>query len=123
MDVITAIVLALAIGAGAFIISSARISLPLRMKLRIKQQGEIGPFRKWLSDLANCPFCVSVWLSLAATAIYRPWLVSLTRGGYILSFVATALAISATSMLPVLVIKKATEMERRFVNASSSQAK
>jgi hypothetical protein len=99
----TAVILAFAIGGGAFIISSSRLSFPLRLWL-VKRPG-------WskVSEGINCPFCVSVWLSLAATAIYRPWLVSHqpSHGGYILSFIVTALAISAASMLPVLIINHA----------------
>jgi NhaP-type Na+/H+ or K+/H+ antiporter len=61
---------------------------------------------KWLHELLSCPFCVAVWLSLGATGIYRPYVLSYWRP---LDFIVTALAIATTSMLGVLIIRKAVQ--------------
>ena len=97
-----ALALALAIGAASFITSSAKISKAPRMWLA----GRDSPFGIWLFDLVSCPLCTATWLALAATAIYRPWLVHLA---WPLDYLVTALAITAVAMIPVLVIRKAVE--------------
>ena len=96
----TAAMLALSVGSVAFTVSLAKISRPPRMWLAART----GKFSVWCFGLVSCPFCVAVWLSLAATAVYRPWLVTTWRP---LDFMVTALAMAAAAMLPVLVIKKA----------------
>jgi hypothetical protein len=98
----TALALALAIGAASWIMTRAKISRVPRVWLA-KRKSRAG---KWLFELASCPLCTATWLSLAATALYRPWLVPLYWGA---GFLVTALAITAVSMLPVLVIRKALE--------------
>lgn len=99
----TAFALASAIGAAAFITSTAKISIPVRTW--IARQRKRSAFWVWLHDLVNCPFCTSVWMALVATAIYRP---SLTRHlWWPLDYLVTALAISGWSMLVVLVIRRA----------------
>jgi hypothetical protein len=66
--------------------------------------GRKTPLSRWLFDLISCPFCSSVWLAAAGTAVVQPWLVT---GFIIVRFGVTFLAISAASMLPVLWIRKA----------------
>ena len=97
---VTAAMLALSVGSVAFTVSLSKISRPPRMWLAART-GKLGV---WCFELTSCPFCVAVWLSLAATAVYRPWLVHMWRP---LDFAVTALAMAAAAMLPVLVIKKA----------------
>lgn len=98
----TALALALAIGAASFITSTAKISRGPRVWLA-KQDSRTG---RWFSDLANCPLCTAAWMALAATGIYRPWLVHLA---WPLDYLVTSLAVTAAAMLPVLVIRKAVE--------------
>ena len=92
--------LAAAVGSGAFILTRAKISLPLRLWVT-EHPGRVW---EWFKDLLSCPFCTSVWMSLGVTGIYRPYLVHMWLP---LDFVVTALAIAAGSMLAVLVITKA----------------
>lgn len=96
----TALVLALAIGAVAFTTSQAKISRAPRLWLA-RRKSRSGT---WLFDLVSCPFCTAVWLSLAATAIYRPLLVRLW---WPLDYLTTSFAIAAASMLAVAVIRHA----------------
>jgi hypothetical protein len=100
IPVIHAAALALAVGAAAHIGAATQISRPLRMRLAASKNRLVI----WLYDLISCPFCSSVWLAAGATAVYRPWLLHIW---YPADFIATALAISAASMLPVLWIRKA----------------
>jgi len=99
----TALALALAIGAASYIITKARISKDLRIWLA-RRKSRAG---KWVFELASCPLCTATWLALAATAIYRPLVVSVA---WPLDYLVTALAITAVSMLPVLIIRKAIEL-------------
>jgi hypothetical protein len=100
--VLTAAALALAIGAAAFITSTAKISQAPRVWLA-KRDSRAG---RWFFYLVSCPLCTATWMALAATAIYRPWLV---HRAWPLDYLVTSLAITATAMLPVLVIRKAIE--------------
>ena len=97
-----ALALALAIGAASYITSTAKISRRPRMWLA----GQESPAGKFAYDLASCPLCTATWMSLFATAIYRPKLV---RGAGPVDYLVTALAITAGAMAPVLAIKKAVE--------------
>jgi hypothetical protein len=99
--VTVAIVLSVAVGALAFIVSVSKISRPARIWMATDHD---GPWWRWVNDLVNCPFCLSVWMGLAAAAVYRPRLL-----GYYwpLGYLGTALAISGASMLTVLVIRRA----------------
>jgi len=99
----TALALALAIGAASYIITKAKISKGPRVWLA-RRKSRAG---KWAFELASCPLCTATWLALAATAVYRPLLVSLA---WPLDYLVTALAVTAASMLPVLVIRKAIEL-------------
>lgn len=94
--------LALAIGTASFITSSSKISRRPRMWLA-EQDSAAG---RWAFDLASCPLCTATWLSLFATAIYRPKLVN--RAGP-LGYLVTALAVTGGAMLQVAVIRKAVE--------------
>ena len=104
--------LALSVASGAFIITSAKISRPARIVVAKRVSTvRIGPGQgfdpwKWLHELLSCPFCVAVWLSLGATGIYRPYVLSYWRP---LDFIVTALAIATASMLGVLIIRKAVQ--------------
>lgn len=107
----TALVLAASIGTASYILTWAKVSDGLRQRLqqaahrdRARQECAAAKFWAWASDLFRCPFCVSVWLSLFATAIYRPLLV---REFLPVDFLVTALAVSCTSMGAVFVIGKA----------------
>lgn len=102
MTIQVTLALALAIGAASFITSTAKISRAPRVWLA-KRDSRAG---RWFSDLAGCPLCTATWMALAATAVYRPWLVHLA---WPLDYLVTALAITAAAMLPVLVIRKAVE--------------
>lgn len=97
-----AVVLSLGIGSGSFILSLAQIFAPLR--LRVLERGRRSGFFKWLYSLLNCPFCVSVWMSLVANAIWR---LRLLPYFWPLGYLATSLALSAGAMAAVLVIRKA----------------
>lgn len=92
--------LAFAVGAVAFMASMAKISKVPRVWLA-RRRSKAGI---WLFDLVSCPFCLSVWLSFAATAVYRPLLVTLWEP---LDWLVTSLAMAAAAMLPVLLIKAA----------------
>jgi hypothetical protein len=98
----TALALALATGAASYITSTAKISRAPRVWLA-KRDSKAG---RWFSDLAGCPLCTATWMALAATAVYRPWLVHLA---WPLDYLVTSLAVTAVAMLPVLIIKKAIE--------------
>ena len=101
------VILAMAVGSGAFIASLAQVSKSLRMWLLGRSKpGSRGSWKfwRWLFDLLNCPFCVSVWLSLGATAIWQPRLVPYF---WPLGYLVTALARSSGAMAAVLVIRKA----------------
>lgn len=97
-----ALALALAIGSASYITSTAKISRRPRMWLA----GRKSAAGQWLFELVSCPLCTATWMSLFATAIYRPKLVN--RAG-LLDYLVTALAVTAGAMAPVLAIKKAIE--------------
>ena len=97
-----AAVLALAIGAASYITSTAKISRRPRMWLA-KQE---SPAAQWAFELVSCPLCTATWMSLAATALYRPLLV---RKVWPVDYLVTALAVTAGAMAPVLVTKKVVE--------------
>lgn len=96
------IILAMGIGSGSFMLSLAQIFAPLRLK--VLERGRTSGFFKWLYQLLNCPFCVSVWMSLIANAIYR---IRLVPYYWPLGYLVTALALSSGAMAAVLVIRKA----------------
>lgn len=96
----TALTLALAIGAASFITSQAKISKAPRVWLA-RRKSAAG---RWLFDLVSCPFCTAVWMSLAAVAVYRPLLV---HEWWPLDYLVTVLAVTAVSMLPVLITRAA----------------
>lgn len=106
MSITQVIVLALGIGSGAFIVSLAQVSKPLRLLVltRSKPGAPRAKAWKWLFDLLNCPYCVSMWMSLAAVAIYHP--VPL-RYYWPVGYVTVSLAVSSAAMLAVFVIRRA----------------
>lgn len=95
-------VLAMGIGSGSFMLSLAQVFAPLR--LAVLERGRRSGLFKWLYQLLNCPFCVSVWLSLAAEAIYR---IRVLPYFWPVGYLTTALALSSGAMLAVLVIRRA----------------
>jgi len=97
-----ALSLSLAIGAASYITSTAKISRRPRMWLA-KQE---SPAAQWAFELVSCPLCTATWMSLAATALYRPLLV---RKVWPVDYLVTALAVTAGAMAPVLVTKKVVE--------------
>lgn len=101
--VLTVAALAAAIGCGAFMLSVAQIFAPARKKLARATDGDAQPWT-WLYDLVTCPFCVSTWMSLAATAIYRPLLV---HEFWPLDYLVTVLATVSLAMLFVMITKRA----------------
>lgn len=98
----TALALALAIGAASYITSTAKIS----RAPRVWMAGRDSRLGRWLFDLVSCPLCTATWMALVATAVYRPWLV---HRAWPLDYLVTALAVTAVAMVPVLVIRKAVE--------------
>jgi hypothetical protein len=95
----TAAVLALAIGTVSWTASKAKISMPLRRRIASRN----GAAWDWVNDLVSCPYCISHWLSFAAVACYRPWLI----GGWVgAQFIVTSLAIVAGASVVMLVLKK-----------------
>lgn len=100
------LVLALGIGAASFIVSLSQVSRAARTWVLGKAKPDAPRFRawQWLFDLLSCPFCVSVWLSLAAVAAYRPEVLPYF---WPVGYVTTSLAVSAVAMAAVFVIKKA----------------
>ena len=103
----TFVILALAIGALSFIISTSRLSAPARIFLARQANPQHGHHRvfAWIFDLVSCAFCTGTWLSLAATAIFRHELPG--PGFGVLGNLGTALALSSAAMLAVLVIRRA----------------
>lgn len=100
------VVLGLGAGSGSFIVSLSQVSLPLRGWVHGKCRPGAprqGAWR-WLYELLSCPFCVSVWLSLAAVAVYRPEVLPYF---WPVGYVTTSLAVSAVAMAAVVVIRKA----------------
>lgn len=95
----TAIVLALAIAAVACTVSLAKISAPVRVWVARRD----GRAWEWIGQLLGCPYCVTHWLAIGATAIYRPRLVDLWLP---LDLLVTAFAIVAISMVFVLVVRR-----------------
>ena len=100
------VILALGVGSGSFILSLSQVSLPLRTWVhgRCRPGAPRWKAWKWLFDLLSCPFCVSVWLSLAAMAVYRP---EVLPYWWPVGYVTVSLAVSSVAMAAVLVIKKA----------------
>lgn len=95
-------VLSMGIGSGSFMLSLAQIFAPLRLK--VLERGKTSGFFKWLYQLLNCPFCVSVWMSLIAELIWR---IRLLPMFWPLGYLATALALSSGAMASVLITRKA----------------
>lgn len=117
---VTATVLAVAVGSAAFVVTSAKISLPIRLRVVKRATKTKSPRWQWLADLLSCPFCVSWWLSFGAVAVYRPWLVSANLPeqlapewfSRVFDFVATSAAMTVVAMIAVFIIKKALLMDQ-----------
>lgn len=106
MNLLPFLSLGLAMGAGAFIISTAKISAPFRVWL-VQRTRETRPYHKqwkWLFDLVSCPFCVSVWLGFGASAWYQPFLVHLW---WPLDWLVTSLALTPVAMFGTWMIRRA----------------
>ncbi len=106
---ITAAILSIAIGTGSYIVSWTKVSDPLRAW--VSRQAHRGfPFN-WLSAGLVCPFCVGVWLSMAATLLYHPLLVHLSGTpnwtAWLLDRLVTALTISGAAMASVRLVGSA----------------
>lgn len=111
---VTAAMLALAVGAVAFTITSSKISAPLRTAVvrrslkRKRAKGKPGIWG-WFSDLLACPFCVAHWLSFVAVGLYRPWLVKAEVApgwvGGVADYLVTCLAVVVAAMVAVRLIK------------------
>jgi hypothetical protein len=97
--VVAAAALAFSAGTVSFTVSTAKISVPLRMWLHHRTSA----FGRWVFELVSCVFCLGMWLNLAAAGVYRPWLVQLW---WPLDWVVTGTAMTGISMIPVLIIKK-----------------
>lgn len=95
----SALVLAAAIGGGAFIVARSKIGMPVRAWLR--KRAPRGWVWAKLAELVACPFCLSVWMAGAACLIYN---VRLVHGGGPLDWLTTTLAVSAASMLSTHII-------------------
>jgi len=116
---VAAAVLAASIGSVAFTLTSAKISMPLRVKIATKAVQTKSPRWKWLAELFACPFCVSHWLAFAAVGVYRPWLVEANISasllpdwiGWVFNFLATCTAMTVAAMVAVWIIKKALLMD------------
>ena len=102
----TGIILALAIGSGAFMLSQAAVFTWLRLLLLARAKKGQPAWQLWrrVYELVSCPYCLSVWMSLIASAI---WNVRVVSYFWPLGWVATSLAMTVVAMLGVLVIKKA----------------
>ena len=104
-NVATALLLAIAVGSGSFMVSLTKIFVPVRVAVASRiSKSRKGRFFSWLSELLACPYCLGTWLSLAATAIYRPLIV---HELWPLDYLVTVMFMNGTAMLTVLVIKKA----------------
>lgn len=97
------LLLAAAVGAGAFIVTVAEISRSIHVWVDRRKAEQLQPWT-WLQKLLNCPFCVSVWLSFIATLIWRP---AVLPYFWPFGFVATSLAMAGLAMLVVVGIKRA----------------
>lgn len=86
-ELITTVVLGIAIGAVSFTIARTKITQPLRAKIAGKNT--------WLGNLVGCPYCVSHWLSFAAAGLYRPRIVDLWLPLDVLVAAMVMVAISA----------------------------
>lgn len=64
MDIVTCLVLAVAVAAASFTIARTKVTAPFRAAV-LKRS-------KWFGALVSCPYCVSHWLAAGAVAIYRP---------------------------------------------------
>lgn len=66
------VVLALAVHRVTRLLVADKITEPLRLKLGVTRDGK---YRPWLGYLVTCPWCVGLWLSIAAVlaAAFLPW--------------------------------------------------
>lgn len=64
MDIVTCVVLAVAVAAASFTIARTKVTASFRAVV-LKRS-------KWFGALVSCPYCVSHWLAAGAVAIYRP---------------------------------------------------
>lgn len=64
MEIVTCLVLALAVGSASFTVARTKISVPFRTWVMKKS--------KWFGGLVTCPYCTSHWLAAVAVGIYRP---------------------------------------------------
>jgi len=113
----TLLVLALSIGSASFMVTTAKISQPVRVwvvrkGLAGKREGN-GAFWRWLGELLACPFCTATWLAFGAVTIYRPWAVQVPSLGSAtwvarpVDFLVTSFALTALAMPVVWAIKHA----------------
>jgi ABC-type phosphate/phosphonate transport system permease subunit len=84
-DIVTVVVLALAVSAASMTLTKAKLFSPIRD--RIDNRSE------WFGELVGCPYCMSHWLAFAATAVYQPRIVH--SGTELFDYFVTALAIVA----------------------------
>lgn len=102
----TAVILALAIGSGSYMVSHAEVFSWLRKSLLARATPGRPRWKAWkqVYKLFTCPYCLSVWMSLVASLI---WDTRLLPYWYPLGWLATSLAMTTVAMLAVLVVKKA----------------
>jgi len=98
-EFITALVLAISIGAVAFTITRTKISEPFRKWVKLKNT--------WLGNLFGCPYCLSHWLAFGAVMIYRPTLVDLWLP---LDLLVTAMAMVAFAMFVAGLLSKSLKV-------------
>jgi hypothetical protein len=109
----TAVVLAAAIAVVASTVSLTKICAPLRVWVARRD----GSAWTWVGQLIGCPYCLSHWLAFAATAVYRPRLVTLW---WPLDLLVTAFAIVALAMVGALIIRRVIQPVTVQLNQSAA---
>jgi len=100
-NLVTLAILSVAIGSAAWLFCKTEITSKPRLWIASRSGNK---FFMWLSKLLNCPYCLGMWLSIAAVLIYRPRAVHLWLP---LDLFVSVMTLSGLSMLTVLIIKKA----------------
>lgn len=88
--------IAAATAAASFTIARTKITAPLRAWVTSHSQ--------WFGNLVGCPYCVSHWLALAGTSVYRP---DVADGPLVADFVLAWLATVAVSAAFIGIITRA----------------
>lgn len=88
-EIVSALVLAIAISSATITVTMTEIFRPLRSKLA-------GMKNPWLGKLITCHYCLTHHLAFWAVLIYRPYLV---HGWAVTDFLATWFAVVAVATL------------------------